>query len=160
RRAYLDNTSYISQHYALLREICAAEKAAAEDSAVIDPALLDFAVLEDPAITAAKAHKLSYNYDEAIVTAAIELVVSELEKRAASRQLMQFKADIIELMYEIEASGNPDEFFIPKGEGDGLNCTGHDEGVDLSRLGRDDDPDDCSRIDQSDISFLSGDSRP
>ncbi|KAG5939944.1 hypothetical protein E4U59_002762 [Claviceps monticola] len=58
--------------------------------------LLDFAVLEDPAITAAKAHKLSYNvshneniimwpkeYDEVIVTAAIELVVSELEKRAA-----------------------------------------------------------------------------
>ncbi|KAG5931608.1 hypothetical protein E4U60_005948 [Claviceps pazoutovae] len=173
RRAYLDNTSYISQHYALLREICAAEKAAAEDSAVIDPALLDFAVLEDPAITAAKAHKLSYNvshneniilwpkeYDEAVVTAAIKLVVSELEKRAASRQLMQFKADIIELMYEIEASGNSDEFVIPKGEGDGLNCTGHDEGVDLSRLGRDDDPDDCSRIDQSDISFLSGDSRP
>ncbi|KAG5939945.1 hypothetical protein E4U59_002763 [Claviceps monticola] len=56
---------------------------------------------------------------------------------------MQFKADIIELMYEIEASGDPDEFVIPKGEGDGLNCTGHDEGVDLSRLGRDDDPDDC-----------------
>ncbi|KAG6124580.1 hypothetical protein E4U28_001437, partial [Claviceps purpurea] len=138
RRAYLDNTSYISQHYALLREMCAAEKAAAEDSAVI----------EDPAITAAKAHKLSYNvshnenvilwpkeYDEAIVTTAIELVVSELEKRAASRQLMQFKADIIELMYEIEASGDPDEFVIPKAEGDGLNCTGHDEGVSfMSRL--------------------------
>ncbi|KAG6163297.1 hypothetical protein E4U35_008406 [Claviceps purpurea] len=118
--------------------MCAAEKAAAEDSAVI----------EDPAITAAKAHKLSYNvshnenvilwpkeYDEAIVTTAIELVVSELEKRAASRQLMQFKADIIELMYEIEASGDPDEFVIPKAEGDGLNCTDHDEGVSfLSRL--------------------------
>ncbi|KAG6215665.1 hypothetical protein E4U34_005538 [Claviceps purpurea] len=81
-KAYLDNTSYISQHCDLLREMCAAEKAAAEDSAA----------LEDPAVTAAKAHKLSYNvshnanvmlwpkeYDEAIVTAAIELVVSDLQ---------------------------------------------------------------------------------
>ncbi|KAG6263148.1 hypothetical protein E4U48_006888 [Claviceps purpurea] len=61
--------------------------AAAEDSAALDSAFL-----EDPAVTAAKAHKLSYNvshnanvmlwpkeYDEAIVTAAIELVVSDLQ---------------------------------------------------------------------------------
>ncbi|KAG6241724.1 hypothetical protein E4U23_007117 [Claviceps purpurea] len=85
--AYLDNTSYISQRYDLLREMCAAEMAAAEDSAALDSAFL-----EDPAVTAAKAHKLSYNvshnanvmlwpkeYDEAIVTAAIELVVSDLQ---------------------------------------------------------------------------------
>ncbi|CCE29712.1 uncharacterized protein CPUR_03559 [Claviceps purpurea 20.1] len=55
-KAYLDNTFYISQHYDLLREMCAAEKAAAEDSAALDSAFL-----EDPAVTAAKAHKLSYN---------------------------------------------------------------------------------------------------
>ncbi|KAG6306120.1 hypothetical protein E4U44_008128 [Claviceps purpurea] len=93
RQAYLDNTSYISQHYKLLREMCAAEKAAAEDSAALNSAFLpDFAVPEDPAVTASKAHKLSYNvsrnanvmlwpkeYDEAIVTAAIELVVSDLQ---------------------------------------------------------------------------------
>ncbi|KAG6194032.1 hypothetical protein E4U10_003395 [Claviceps purpurea] len=153
RQAYLDNTSYISQHYKLLREMCAAEKAAAEDSAALNSAFLpDFAVPEDPAVTASKAHKLSYNvsrnanvmlwpkeYDEAIITAAIELVVSDLQQRAASRQLLQFKADTIELMYETETSGDPDECVISqraKGEGDGLNCTGHDEGVDLSHLGR------------------------
>ncbi|KAG6232621.1 hypothetical protein E4U26_004616 [Claviceps purpurea] len=86
-KAYLDNTFYISQRYDLLREMCAAEMAAAEDSAALDSAFL-----EDPAVTAAKAHKLSYNvshnanvmlwpkeYDEAIVTAAIELVVSDLQ---------------------------------------------------------------------------------
>ncbi|KAG6217126.1 hypothetical protein E4U50_004468 [Claviceps purpurea] len=125
-KAYLDNTSYISQHYDLLREMCAAEKAAAEDSAALNSAFLpDFAVPEDPAVTASKAHKLSYNvsrnanvmlwpkeYDEAIVTAAIELVVSDLQQRAASRQLLQLKADIIELMYETETSGDPDEFVI------------------------------------------------
>ncbi|KAG5989964.1 hypothetical protein E4U52_005059 [Claviceps spartinae] len=49
---------------------------------------------------------------------------------------------------------------ITAGEGGGLNSTVHDEGVDLSRLGRDDDPDDFNRIDQLDISFLSGDSAP
>ncbi|KAG6239255.1 hypothetical protein E4U24_001568 [Claviceps purpurea] len=100
--------------------MCAAEKAAAEDSAALDSAFL-----EDPAVTAAKAHKLSYNvshnanvmlwpkeYDEAIVTAAIQLVVSDLQQRAASRQLLQFKADTIELMYETETSGDPDEFVI------------------------------------------------
>ncbi|KAG6293604.1 hypothetical protein E4U46_007387 [Claviceps purpurea] len=58
----------------------------------------------------------------------------------------RFKADRIELMYEAEASGDPDEFVVPKGEGDGLDCTGHDEGVDLN-LGRDGDPDDYSRVD-------------
>ncbi|KAG6139213.1 hypothetical protein E4U38_008355 [Claviceps purpurea] len=90
--------------------MCAAEKAAAEDSAALDSAFL-----EDPAVTAAKAHKLSYNpkeYYEAIITAAIELVVSDLQQRAASRQLLQFKADTIELMYETETSGDPDEFVI------------------------------------------------
>ncbi|KAG6176166.1 hypothetical protein E4U27_005432 [Claviceps purpurea] len=114
-KAYLDNTSYISQRYDLLRGMCAAEMAAAEDSAALDSAFL-----EDPAVTAAKAHKLSYNvshnanvmlwpkeYDEAIVTAAIELVVSDLQQRAASRQLLQFKADTIELMYETRDLGRP-----------------------------------------------------
>ncbi|KAG5924683.1 hypothetical protein E4U61_007358 [Claviceps capensis] len=50
RHAYLDNTSYISLHCDLLREMCAAEKAAAEDSAA----------LKDLAVIAARAHKLSY----------------------------------------------------------------------------------------------------
>ncbi|KAG6118292.1 hypothetical protein E4U14_006989 [Claviceps sp. LM454 group G7] len=67
RHAYLDNTSCISQHDDLLREMCAAGKAAAEDaaalysaflsdfavpkdSALIDPALLDCAFLPDSAV--------------------------------------------------------------------------------------------------------------
>ncbi|KAG6090701.1 hypothetical protein E4U15_000053 [Claviceps sp. LM218 group G6] len=93
RHAYLDNTSCISQHDDLLREMCAAEKAAAEDaaalysaflsdfavpkdSALIDPALLDCAflpdsaVLEDPAVTC--RHRTSRQRPP---------------KRAASRQL-------------------------------------------------------------------------
>ncbi|KAG6176903.1 hypothetical protein E4U10_000380, partial [Claviceps purpurea] len=140
RRACLDNTLYISQHYALLREMCAAENAAAEDSTVINSTLL-----HDPAVTAAQPEPLSYRashykrimmwpeeYDEAIVTAAIELAVSPIERKAASRPVLQLETDGIRLTSETEASGDPDN---------------------LSRLGQDDDLDDSSGTDQMDMSF-------
>ncbi|KAG6120561.1 hypothetical protein E4U13_006276 [Claviceps humidiphila] len=151
----------------MAREMSAAEEAAAEDSAALNstlhspptsqsPKTLQSSTL--PSSTLNSSPTLQSSGPESTtkrVTASIGLVISGLEKRAASRQLLHFKADRMELMYESEALGDSDEFIIPKGEGGGLNSTGHDEGVDLSCLGRDDDPDDFSRIDQLDISFLS-----
>ncbi|KAG6108793.1 hypothetical protein E4U14_003529, partial [Claviceps sp. LM454 group G7] len=97
RRACLDNAYYIAHHYAMLREMCAAKN----DSAVINST-----ILYDPAVTTAKPQELSYSvshnenvmlwpeeYDEAIVTAAIELVVGDHEKRVATRQLSRLSRD-------------------------------------------------------------------